>query len=123
MAGTAAAAATAALGGDKNGMKNFDQPPVWDGADPAKQWRRCRRDVWLWHMDTDLDTSKHGTRFYRSLIGDAKGAAECGLTDEDIVGEEGFDNILKFFDTSYTVFMEIADDVDFDNGHEKEARR
>ena len=67
-------------------------------------------------MDTDLGTSKHGTRFYRSLIGDAKDAAECGLKDEDIVGEEGFENILKFFDTSYTGFLEIADDVGFDNG-------
>ena len=39
-----------------------------------------------------LGPSKHGTRFYRPVIGDAKDAADFGLNDEDIIGEEGFES-------------------------------
>ena len=88
MAGAAATAAMAALDGDKNGRTSFDPPPVWDGVDPARIWRRCRRYATLWHMDTDLAVGKHGTRFYRSLIGDAKGAARLLATLSQGQGRE-----------------------------------
>ena len=72
----------------------YDPPPSWDGVEPARRWLKIREDLQLWHDDTDLPARKHGTRLYRHLGEAARDAVRKGVKQDDIRGEDGFNNTI-----------------------------
>ena len=93
----------------------FDPPPTWDGKDPAKRWTRYKTELELWHLDTDLETKKHGTRLYRiGLEEDAKDLIEGHFKPSEIAATDGYDKIVAFFDNQYKGFLELTKDEEFD---------
>ena len=97
--------------GDKDGLRNFEAPPIWNGVEPARNWKRCRQEARKWHMETDVADKKHGLRFCRSLRGDAKLLIELSLNVEDINGADGFGRVMKCFDVNYSNLVDIRKEL------------
>eukprot|EP00971_Amphidinium_carterae_P150040 2974122-Amphidinium_carterae.2 len=65
-----------AAAAENSGWKSRDQPPIWNGEDPARRWRAMRRERVLWGQDTETPPSRQAVRVFRALQGVAKQLAQ-----------------------------------------------
>eukprot|EP00971_Amphidinium_carterae_P122615 2427689-Amphidinium_carterae.2 len=90
-----------------------DVPPIWDGVDPEVYWRSKRREIRLWQEDSDLAKDRQGVRLFRALQGKAKVMADV-LTDAQIRGPHGVEQIIAFFDQQYESHLRLQHEREFD---------
>eukprot|EP00971_Amphidinium_carterae_P323664 6432221-Amphidinium_carterae.1 len=93
--------------------KSRDQPPIWNGEDPARRWRSMRREMVLWGQDTDTLPSRQAVRVFRALQGVAKQLAEP-ISDRDLMSPNGLTLLIQWFDDLYRGAMELTAEVDFE---------
>ena len=93
-----------------------DPPPVWDGRNPAERWPDKRRELLMWSRDTDIAKEKLGARFWRYGIPDGSPAKVIvnSMEDDDILGENGFNNIIAMFDSTYRGFEKVKKEKTFE---------
>ena len=93
-----------------------DPPPAWDGVNPAKRWLDKKRELQMWADDTECPKDKMGVRFWRLGLPEGSPARTLvdSMSDEDIRGPAGFDNMIFMFDRAYAGFLKVKQERTFE---------
>ncbi len=97
--GTSIEANTTATGTGRNTSK--DDPPKLR-TNRLEEYHRWRRYIKWWTATAKIPKSRHGTHvMMHCLLNEEISELAHALTDEEIVGENGLDNLLKMLDDHF----------------------
>lgn len=83
---------------DREGYRDRDPPPTWDGLDPDSTFKTFEKNVRLWEHESDIPRNRRGAKLLRALTGTAQPATEdmdFEETFEEITTEDGVRNIMN----------------------------
>lgn len=98
----------------REGFRDRDPPPTYDGNDPEATFRTFEKNVRLWEHESDIPRSKRGTKLFRALSGTAQIATEQMEFDE-IASEDGVRNIMTRLREFFSPHLEVSLPRAFEN--------
>ena len=92
---------------DRDGVRDREPPPSYDGNDPEGTFKAFEKNVKLWEFETDIPKRKQGAKLLRSLSGMAQLAVE-EMEFEEIASEDGVRNIMKKLRDFFLPHLEVS---------------
>ena len=92
---------------DRDGVRDREPPPSYDGNDPEGTFKTSEKNVRLWEFETDIPKRKQGAKLLRSLSGMAQLAVE-EMEFEEIASEDGVRNVMKKLRDFFLPHLEVS---------------
>eukprot|EP00435_Cladocopium_sp_Y103_P019395 s2098_g4.t1 len=101
-------------GRDRDGVRDREPPPTYDGQDPEGTFKTFEKNVRLWEWETDIPRRKQGAKLLRGLTGMAQLAVE-NMEFEEIATEDGVRNVMKRLKEFFLPHLEVSLPRAFEN--------